>query len=549
MLERLRRMKDVPGLPDITIRTPREFFDRCDKDLTDPLVWSGELYFEYHRGTYTTQAANKRDNRRSEEGLHDLEFLASLALLQKGTRYPQAEINRLWEIVLFNQFHDIIPGSSIAEVYEDSAKDYADVLGSLSQLRDTTTSKLFPGAGKKDGENLLAINTLSWPRREVVTLPEGKGLSFIEAPAYGYSIVSRNARTDQSVLVIKTSSGFTLENSLVTARFDSEGRLRSFLDKRHRRECVAPGAKGNQFVLFDDKPTKWDAWDVDIYHLEKRRHVGTVHKLRVVEVGPLRAAVELEMEISPRCTLKQRISLCAESPRLDFESWVDWQEKEQFLKVEFPLALRSDYATYEIQFGHVRRPTHFNTSWDFARFEVSAHRWADLSEPDFGVALLNDSKYGYACHGNILRLSLLRAPKTPDAGADMGKHHFRYALYPHENGPQLGSVISEAAAFNQPLQALATTAPAKTESFFALDNPAIVLDTVKKAEDSRDLVVRFYESHGSHQTARLVLPKKVKKVTRVDLLESGKESIAITKDYVKLSLRPFEIVTLKLGIS
>ena len=549
MLERLRRMKDVPGLPDITIRTPREFFDRCDKDLTDPLVWSGELYFEYHRGTYTTQAANKRDNRRSEEGLHDVEFLASLVLLQKGARYPQAEINRLWEIVLFNQFHDIIPGSSIAEVYEDSAKDYADVLGSLSKLRDTTTSKLFPGAGKKDGENLLAINTLSWPRREVVVLPKGKGLSFIETPAYGYSIASRKARTDQPVSVTRTSRGFTLENSLVTARFDSEGRLRSFLDKRYRRECIAAGAKGNQFVLFDDKPTKWDAWDVDIYHLEKRRHVGTVRKLRVVETGPLRAAVELEMDISPRCTLKQRISLCAESPRLDFESWVDWQEKEQFLKVEFPLALRSDYATYEIQFGHVRRPTHFNTSWDFARFEVSAHRWADLSEPGFGVALLNDSKYGYACHGNILRLSLLRAPKTPDADADMGKHHFRYALYPHENGSQLGGVISEAAAFNQPLQALAITAPAKTESFFALDNPAIVLDTIKKAEDSRDLVVRLYESHGSHQTTWLVLPKKVKKVMRVDLLESGKEPIAITKGYVKLSLRPFEIVTLKLEIS
>ena len=242
----------------------------------------------------------------------------------------------------------------------------------------------------------------------------------------------------------------------------------------------------------------------------------------------------------------QRISLCAESPRLDFEVEVDWREKEQFLKVEFPLALRSDYATYEIQFGHVRRPTHFDTSWDFARFEVSAHRWADLSEPGYGVALLNDSKYGYACHGNILRLSLLRAPKSPDAFADMGQHRFRYALFPHADGPQLGSVIAEAAAFNQPLRIFPASAEKKLVSFFSIDNPAIVLDTVKKAEDSDDLILRLYESHGSHQTGALESSLPFAKVSRVNLLEEGNEAVRVVHGRIDLTLRPFEIVTLKL---
>jgi alpha-mannosidase len=547
MLERLRRLNDVPGLPDIAIRTPQEFFQRCEKDIVDPIVWSGELYFEYHRGTYTTQAANKRDNRRGEEALHDLEFLAATDFALNGENYPHGEINRLWKTLLLNQFHDIIPGSSIKEVYEDSAKDYADLLGSATALHAITAQKL-TGIGTEGGSNVFALNTLSWPRREVVTLPEGKGVSFAAAPAYGYAVAVPVSQTDHPALLQKSDAGFTLENSLVCAKFDPDGRLTSFFDKRHRRESISAGAKANQFVLFEDKPSAWDAWDVDIYHLEKRVAVGKVRKTSVVEANPLRAIIELEVDINPKCTLIQRISLSAESPRLDFECRVDWQESEQFLKVEFPLALRSDYATYEIQFGHVRRPTHFNTTWDFARFEVSAHRWADLSEPGYGVALLNDSKYGYACHENVLRLSLLRAPKYPDQSADIGEHRFRYALFPHENSPQLGGVISEAAAFNQPLQIALTDKAAVLESFFSLDNPAIVLDTVKKAEDSDDLIVRLYESHGGHQSVTLTLPCPPGQASYADLLEQPIGPVPLSGRQISLTFRPFEIVTLGLSL-
>jgi alpha-mannosidase len=549
MLERLARLKDVQGVPSVTIRAPNEFFTRCEKDLIDPLVWSGELYFELHRGTYTTQAANKRDNRRSEELLHDVEFLSSLAALASKKSYPHAEINRLWEIVLLNQFHDIIPGSSITAVYEDSAKDYAHVLQSATALRERAAKQVLPGLGQASGSRLLALNTLSWPRREVVELPEAKVLSFAQAPAYGFAIAEPVVTTAQPVTVRQTKSGFTLENGLVRATFDAQGRLTGFFDLRLQREAIAPGAKGNQFVLYEDLPKAWDAWDVDIYHLEKRREVGKVVALRVVETGPLRATVELEQELSPKAKLRQRISLNAESPRLDFACAVDWAEKEQFLKVEFPLALRCDYATYEIQFGHVRRPTHFNTTWDVARFEVSAHKWADLSEPQFGVALLNDSKFGYACHGNVLRLSLLRSPKSPDAKADMGRHHFRYALYPHAQGPQLGGVIPEAAAFNQPLRVFSSSAAIEEKSYFAVDNPAIVLDTVKKAEDSNHLILRLYESHGGQQTGTLKSSLPVRQVSRVNLLEQEKPGpVDLAGHEIRLTLRPFELVTLKLQI-
>ena len=547
MMERLRRLKDVPGLPDVTIRSSKDFFARCDADLKDPLVWRGELYFELHRGTYTTQAANKRDNRRSEEAIHDVEFLATLAYLQKGARYPQAEINKVWQLILLNQFHDIIPGSSITEVYQDSARDYKQVLDSSATLRETAAGKVLP-ATDKSGEHVLALNTLTWDRREVVKLP-GIGLTFAEAPAYGYAVAAQQKTTEQPVTVKQSGTGFTLENALVRAKFDAQGHLTSFLDKRHNRETVEPGTKGNQYVLFEDKPREWDAWDMDIYHLEKRRNVGVVKKSKIVESNPLRATVELEIEISPTCSMTHRISLTAESPRLDFESNVDWKETDQFLKVEFPLALRCDHATYEIQFGHLRRPTHFNTTWDFARFEVSAHKWADLSETNYGVALLNDSKYGYACHGNVLRLSLLRAPKAPDPVADMGKHHFRYALYPHANGPQLGGVIPAAAAFNQPLRASATTAALQSESFFQIDNPAVVIDTIKKAEDSDEVVVRLFESNGAHQTATLSTSYAVKKAAKTNLLEEQAEPVRNGKHQVKLALRPFEVVTLKLSLA
>lgn len=542
MLERLRRLGNVAGLPEVSIARPQDFFARCATDLPDPIVWSGELYFEMHRGTYTTQAATKRDNRRGEELLHDVEFLLAVSGADAARK---GEVQRLWETLCFNQFHDIIPGSSIGEVYVDSARDYAEIFAAGKRLRAGGEAAILPPG---EGGNILALNTLSWDRREVATL--GGKLTLAEAPAYGYAVAAPRRETLAPVRASETPAGYVLENGLVRATLDRDGRLTSFLDKRQPgggREVIAAPGCGNQFALYEDKPMKWDAWDVEVYHLEKRRTDFTALASAIVARDPLRATVEFKLRISARASLTQRITLDAESPRLDFDVEVDWRENEQFLKVEFPLALRSDHATYEIQFGHVRRPTHFNTSWDVARFEVSAHRWADLSEPNYGVALLNDCKYGYACHGNVLRLSLLRAPKAPDPQADMGLHRFRYALFPHAGGPQTGGVIPAAAGFNQPLRLFASGAEAQARSFFSLDNPAVVLDTVKPAEDSSDLIVRLYESHGGHQNVTLTVGLPLKEVRRVNLLEEGEDDVPFHEGRVELSLRPFELVTLKLS--
>ncbi|MFA6289762.1 MAG: alpha-mannosidase [Opitutaceae bacterium] len=564
MMERVHRLRDVPGLPDVHIRTPGEFFARCENDIKDPIVWSGELYFEKHRGTYTTQAANKRDNRRSEEALHDAEFLCVLAFLSDCSPYPQKTLNDLWRTVLLNQFHDIIPGSSITEVYQDSANDYARVLGTLETLRNKTLASVFGKTSDKQNR-FAALNTTGWPRREVVRLSDGR-LVLADAPAYGYAVIEDKSIAASASLKSKpvslhdspsapplstvhariTKAGFVIENALVCARFDRDGHLRSFFDKRHAREIIATGTKGNQFVLYEDKPSEYDAWDVEIFHLEKRKNVGMGATISIVENDPLRAMVRLVAKLGDHASLVQHVSLSADSPRLDFDNEVEWRESNQFLKVEFPLSIRSDHATYEIQFGHVRRPTHFNTTWDFARFEVSAHRWADLSEPGFGVALLNDCKYGYACHGNVLRLSLLRAPKVPDPVADMGRHRFRYALFPHANGAQLGGVIPESAAFNQPLRIVATSLPLSMRAFFTVDNAAVVLDTIKKAEDDDAVIIRLYESHGAPQATVLTVPSTVKSAARVNLLETEESPVATDDKTINIVLKPFEIVTLKL---
>jgi alpha-mannosidase len=550
MLERIALLDGLESLPRLESRGPLEFFERLAASTRAPVVWSGELYLEAHRATYTSQAACKRDNRRCEEALHDAELLAAVAHARGLAAYPRAEFTRLWELTCLNQFHDILPGSSIAEVYADTAREHADVLASAAQIRDTALSALglAPTASSTAAANhVVAVNTLGFPRREVVTLADGP--AFVEAPSMGYAIAPA-VRTTESPVTVSLNGDATaavLENALIRVELDAAGRLVSFFDKRSGREAVALGALGNQFVLFTDTPQNWEAWDVDLNHLDHRRLAGTAAApLRIASAHALEGVVEVRLALSEKSTLRQLISLHAESPRLDFATEVEWHEDQQFLKVEFALDVRCDHATYEMQHGHVRRPTHFNTSWDYARFEVCAHRWADLSDTAWGVALLNDSKYGHACHGNTLRLSLLRAPRWPDPRCDRGYHAFRYALYLHAGSPQTGGVVAAAAAFNQPLRVAPTAAAARTESFLSIDNPGLVIDTVKLAEDSDAMIVRLYESSGALQRATLRTTLPITRAERVNLLEDVLAPQPVTDGGIALTLRPFEIITLKL---
>ncbi|HEY9075738.1 MAG TPA: alpha-mannosidase [Anaerolineaceae bacterium] len=561
MIEQVQRMADVDGLARVAMRSPEEFFQRCEADIQDPTVWVGELYLELHRGTYTTQAKNKKYNRASELLLRDVEFLAAMAHTLKGAAYPAAELARLWKLVLTSQFHDIIPGSSIMEVYRDSDVHYADVLASGANLRMAAVKSL--AASKvMSGEHVLVVNTLSAPRCEVVELPEGtaggqvgangKPLGIVSAPAMGYAVTRPQALNGEGVRLSETDGGFILENAFLRAVLYRDGHVASLVEKGAERESVAAGMLANHFVLFDDEPTNWDAWDVDAFHLEKRYEVPGARVARVLEAGPLRAAVEFEYQLSEESTLKQVISLTALSLHLDFATEVDWHERHKFLKVEFPLEVRTQNATYEIQFGHLQRPTHANTSWDMARFEVCGHKWADLSENDFGVTLFNDCKYGFGAQqspwGNMLRLSLLRSPKLPDPGADMGSHSFRYALMPHRGSLQQAGVVAEGYRFNVPLQILATDAAMEEVSYFQVDLPGVVIDTVKKAEDSTALIVRMYEAHGSRGAVRLTSPLPVKKAAVCNLLETEDQPLEWKDGGVSFPVRPFQIVTLKLEL-
>lgn len=539
MLEVLKRVKDFQGIPRTVQRSSADFFKRLRSDLKDIPVIEGELYFELHRGTYTSQAANKRDNRKSEFLLREVEILASIASLSRkpGTRsaYPSAELDRLWKLVLLNQFHDILPGSSINEVYRDSAKHYADVLSNGKRLRTE-----FAEALGNDKKGTSVFNPSGWKRKGVVEI--GKELAYVESPSLGMAPVDTGLIPDDAVHAEKSGNKLVLENKALRAEFSVSGDLVRLLEKKSGREALAPGETGNSFVLFDDQPNNWDAWDVDVFHLETRELIPGAANGKIIENKPLRAGLSFSRSFGAS-SIHQKVFLEAGSGHLVFECEVDWHHRKKFLKVEFPVDVKNDEATYEIQFGSVKRPTHFNTTHDLARFEVPAHKWIDLSEPGFGVSLFTDSKFGYAVHGNVMRISLLRAPLSPDPEADQGKHVFRYACYPHTGDHIAAETVRRAWEFNEPLVTIPGLSAKK--SFFSVDSPHLVIDTVKKAEDSDALVVRLYECHGARGETVFHFPENFNKVFSANLLEEKeKEYKTGTRGERRLRFRPFEIVTL-----
>ncbi|MBW4438302.1 MAG: alpha-mannosidase [Pleurocapsa minor GSE-CHR-MK-17-07R] len=546
MVERLMRLRDVDGMPRVQMASPESFFEGVKQDVDNLTTWVGELYFELHRGTYTTQAYNKYANRRSELLLRDVEFLSVL-----GGQYPSDALERLWKLVLLNQFHDILPGSSINEVYQDSSADYAAILSEGDDLRDDALANLLPPAGT----GIALVNTLSFARTEVIELPfentspyrsaAGHPLMMVSAPSMGTAPAPSASFAGELVRLIETDGAFVLENSRLRAVLDAGGSLVSLLDKRRNRESIT--GPGSSYVLFEDKPIKWDAWDMDVYHLEKPLSRPAATAARVIEKGGLRAAVEFTIPLSDVSMLVQVVSLSADSPHLDFTCAAEWHEREKFLKVEFPLVVHTHNAVYETQYGIVERPTHFNTPYDVARFEVCAQRWGALREYGFGVALLNDSKYGYSARGNMLSLSLLRGPKWPDAEADQGAHRFRFALLPFAG--DLAPVVQAGLAFNVPLLPVADASVPET-SYFSLDRDTCVIDAVKQAEDGQDVVVRLYEAVGGRGRVTLTVAPAlgITSAIQTDLLERPIEApVAIDGNAVSFDIQPFQIITLRLG--
>ncbi|XP_017672506.1 PREDICTED: alpha-mannosidase 2C1 isoform X2 [Lepidothrix coronata] len=491
MLDRMKRMSDTDGLPRVQISTPDQLFSVLEKESSQLCTWVGELFLELHNGTYTTQAQIKKGNRECERILHDVEVLSTLAVAQDSVfQYPANQLQRLWRLLLLNQFHDVLPGSCIQLVVEDALQYYTEIRRIGAELQEEAVQSLCrdllqPKAGST--KSTLVLNTLPWERTEVISRPGPDGtetLALVTVPSMGYALVREPLLPSQPVSVRKQVDGsITMENGVIAVCLDMMGHLTSLRLLDSERESVPEGCHANQFALFDDVPLYWDAWDVMDYHLETRKPVTTLLKpLEITLAGGLRGSVRFSLQVGKSSTLTQEIILDATCPYLRFLTQVEWKEAHKFLKVEFPVQVRSTNATYEIQFGHVQRPTHWNTSWDWARFEVWAHKWMDLSEHGFGVALLNDCKYGASAHRNVLSLSLLRAPKSPDSTADIGHHQFTYAVMPHRGSFQEAGVIQRAYNLNFPLHAVpASSAQCPAWSAFSVSSPAIVLETVKQA--------------------------------------------------------------------
>jgi alpha-mannosidase len=532
MIESARRLSNLAGAPRVELSRAGDFFAAASSEAHDLTTWVGELYFELHRGTYTSQARTKRLNRKAEQALRQAEMWSVAA----RDDYPATELEAAWKQLLLNQFHDILPGSSIDWVYEDAERDLSAVVQTADGITTAAQARI---AGS--GDHLVAFNTTSHARLEVLEV--GDQLAVVEAPSCGWAIQRDAALTPEESVVV---SDHEMENNLLRVQWNDRGLLTSIWDKQSDVEVLAEGKPGNVLQLYDDNPMRWDAWDIDADY--QKHGVDLIDlSLQVVEVpGGLRGAVRFTRNFG-RSHLAQRMVLDAGSRVLRFECDVDWQEEHKLLKVAFPIAVRSPRATYEIQFGHVERTTHTNTSWDQARFEVCGHRWADLGEAGYGVALLNDCKYGYDIRGSVMRLSLLRAPTHPDPTADRGSHRFTYALMPHPYDFRVAGVIEAAEDLNSPLRVVrGSLAGRERQSLVEVDTPRVVVEAIKRAEDSDAVIVRLYEAWGGHCKARLRTTLPTSRVSRCDLLEREVEEVAVTNGVIELEFSPFKILTLKL---
>jgi alpha-mannosidase len=582
-LERIGAMKGLPDFPVVRMGRADEYFELLYQRVWEnPRLptWVGELYLEYHRGTYTSQARTKQANRRAELFYREVELLNAWAGLY-GMPSRQEQLNEGWRRILLNQFHDVLPGSSIGEVYEDAARLYAEARTIGEQIRDEALAVLSEHLGWTERQIVL-LNTLPWERNEPVQAPTGSELARedgqevsdwdgnrlllldgVRVPSCGACVVSASAVEDEDeaseedCAAIRAGNGeITLSNQYYELCLDANGEVSSLYDKRAEREVLAGGQTGNQLIAYEDRPLRFDAWDIDIFYEEKPYPVREVERIEIIEEGPIRTTVEIVRRfLASRIT--QRLSLWRNSPRIDIATEIDWHEHQMVLKAAFPLEINSAQATYEIQFGSVQRPTHRNTSWDLARFEVCAHRWVDLSEGGYGVSLLNDSKYGHDIHDNVMRLTLLKSGIMPDPNADQGLHRFTYSLLPHQGDWREAQVVRRAYELNAPILSVTGSASARagesesaaSTSFMHTDCPHVVLETAKPAEDGDGVIVRLYEAHNQRGHGAITFATPILSAQECNLLEAPRADAPYHGNTLHFYVSPFEIKTFRVRLA
>ena len=590
-----RWMSPNAVFPKLQFSTARAFFDDLDKKLPDMKVptWNDELYFQYHRGVFTTQADTKQRIRRTEETLLNAEKLSSLAFLY-GHPYAQEEMNRAWKRLLFDHFHDIMPGSGIAVNYLDAKRNLEDVRRVGNEIVDGSLREIAARVNtQQPGVPVIVFNSLSWPRKEVIEVEtqlaapareisvldstgkpaESQLLSFdqdthrarflllSDTPALGYNTYFVRAATAASpIRTTVQATASTLENEYIRLRMDPQsGCMTSLFDKRSQAEALAPsetdtgGPKnvvcGNLLQAFYDKPKEWDAWNIDADFEKQHWDLDKVDEVKLIESGPLRAVIRIKQHFQNSVFVRD-VTMYAGVPRVDVKMHADWHEKHILLKVAFPLSAHSPKATYEIPYGSVERPTTRNTPAEQGEFEVPALQWADISDPQHGFSLLNDSKYGYDAKGNVLRLSLLRSPEWPDPHADEGQHEFTYSLYPHGGTWREAETVRQGYGLNYGL--LSTNAEkhegalAPQHSFLQVEPQNVVVTAVKKAEDDDALILRFYEWAGRETDVRLHLPPGAQTASETDLMERATETLSLDNQTCTVHTKPYAIQTVKI---
>lgn len=566
MMENARRMSvPLPGTPVVRQTFPRTFFEELEqRTKDDPRLpkWSGELYLEYHRGTYTAMGRNKRFNRKMELALRDTEFLCTYAKYISDFSYPAEELHRLWETILTLQFHDILPGSSIKKVYDDALEMYEDAEKKVTNIRsqavDAITDTLCG--------DLLAINTLSFVRDDIF---------WFDAPVSVVSLVDMRGNhypvqhtPDGSCAYVKGVSPMsvipfffdedpietdhmniniqTFETPYFQGTFDAAMRITSLIDKRTGRNLCRQGKALNRIVCYENRPHNFDAWDINIYYDQRYWDVTDVKKTELICEGPVMTKLRVHYAFH-HSTIIQDIIFYQDIDRIDFETTVDWKEVHYMLKAHFPVDIFYNEATYDIQYGNLTRPTHKNTSWDIARFEVCAHKWADVSEPGYGFSLINDCKYGHSADENSLALTLLKSSDHPNETADQEIHHFTYSIYPHFGNWRCSNTPAMAYRLNIPLLSASGNGSGKScESFAAVDQDNIILEAVKQALDGSGTILRLYECYGMRTDANITLSVPFEYASITNMLEDELENAVHDGHTIRLTFHPYEIITLKI---
>jgi alpha-mannosidase len=550
MLQNYARIKDYPVLPKLEMGLVEEFFDNLPTEGIPTYV--GELYLELHRATLTTQGLVKKLNREVEHRLAEAEAFSAIASLRGGD-YPDAAFDTTWQTVLLNQFHDILPGSSVHEVYEDTHRELTAAVATATETRDAALATL---AGT--GDTLLVANPSLHTRTLTVVVPDGtavpdgtgqaiEGGTLVHAPGVevnGFSL-SPLPQTNEIAAVSVSGDrgdGFVLENELIRYVIGPDGTIHEAWDKEIGRSAL--DNRGNQLWAYVDKPRAWDAWDIDETYGDAGFEITDVDRIEISESGPLRGSVRVTRSWRSS-SFVQTYRLLAGSKQLDIDTDIDWHERLMLIRTSFPTAIHAHEAVGETIYGVHRRATHRNTPFERARFETGAHRFLDISEPDYGVALLNNGKYGHSVLGNTLGISLVRGPLHPDPFADEGEHHFSYALLPHTGDWVTGGVVQAAQAFNAPMIALTGAAEAPSTPLVQVDGLELGFSALKRAHDRNGLVLRVYEPHGASGVSTLTFDRPVKAATFVNILEEDlQDEVEVNDQTVTLDLRPWELVSL-----